>query len=54
MSPFTFNHVTNILVKVKTIAVDFVNEEETSYRLKIAHEIEGMVINLNNIINVAP
>jgi len=31
-------------VKVKTIAVDFVNDEETSYRLKIAREIEGLEI----------
>ena len=28
-------------VKTKTISVDFVNDEETSYRLKIAREIEG-------------
>ena len=44
MSPFNFNHLIDILVKVKTIAVDFVNDEETSYRLKIAREIEGIVI----------
>ena len=29
------------LVKTKTISVDFVNDEETSYRLKVAREIEG-------------
>ena len=46
MSPFNFNHLIDILVKVKTIAVDFVNDEETSYRLKIAREIEGIVIKL--------
>ena len=54
MCPFTFNHMIYILVKVKTIAVDFVNDEETSYRLKIAREIEGIVINLKNITSVVP
>ena len=29
------------LAQVKTIAVDFVNDDETTYRLKIAREIEG-------------
>ena len=29
------------LVQTKTIAVDFVNDDDTSYRLKIAREIEG-------------
>ena len=29
------------LVQTKTVAVDFVNDEDTSYRLKVAREIEG-------------
>ena len=33
-----------IVVQVKTVAVDFVNDDETSYRLKIAREIEGKSI----------
>ena len=35
---------TIIVVQVKTVAVDFVNDDETSYRLKIAREIEGKSI----------
>ena len=31
-----------ILVQTKTITVDFVNDDDTSYRLKIAREIEGL------------
>ena len=54
MSSFTINHLIYILVKVKTIAVDFVNDEETSYRLKIAREIEGIVINVKNTITAVP
>ena len=38
-------------VKTKTISVDFVNDEETSYRLKIAREIEGIDVSvlINNV-----
>jgi len=38
-------------VQVKTVAVDFVNDDETSYRLKIAREIEDLEIAvlINNV-----
>ena len=36
-----FNDLIYFLVKTKTIAVDFVKDEDISYRLKIAREIEG-------------
>jgi len=38
-------------VQTKTIAIDFVNDEETSYRLKVAREIEDLEIAvlINNV-----
>ena len=36
-----FNYLISYPVKTRTIAVDFVKDEDISYRLKIAREIEG-------------
>ena len=43
-SSYNFSQVRTFFISVqtRTIAVDFVNDDDTSYRLKIAREIEGL------------